>query len=55
MKKLVICLVGVLALSLVSCGSQWEVSGNNITITRVETDTVVPAGTLIIQDTIPMD
>lgn len=35
-----------------SCGSQWEVSGNNITITKVDKDTVVKQGTYIITDSL---
>lgn len=52
-KVLLISFCVLFALSFASCGSSWEVSGNNITITRVSNDTIVPAGTLIIQDTVP--
>ena len=28
-----------------SCGSTWEISGNNVVINKAESDTVIPAGT----------
>lgn len=52
-KVLLISFCALFTLSFASCGSSWDVSGNNITITRVSSDTIVPAGTLIIQDTVP--
>lgn len=52
-KVLLILFCALFALSFASCGSSWEISGNNITITRVPNDTIVPAGTLIIHDTVP--
>lgn len=30
-----------------SCGSQWEISGNNMTIIKVQNDTIAPAGSFI--------
>lgn len=30
-----------------SCGSQWEITGNNMTIIKVQNDTIAPAGSFI--------
>ena len=30
-----------------SCGSSWEISGNNMTIIKAHTDTIAPAGSFI--------
>lgn len=54
MKKILVCLfcVGSLFLSA-SCGSSWDFSGSNVTVTVCETDTVVSRGTiLILPDTV---
>lgn len=48
------CCACALMVATASCGSQWKISGNQITITKVQTDTIVPAGTLIIQDSVPL-
>lgn len=48
------CCACALMVTTASCGSQWKISGNEITITKVQTDTIVPAGTLIIQDSVPL-
>lgn len=50
-KFFLICLfvaVLVYALVIVSCGSTWNISGNNVTIQKLEADTVVPAGSFVI-------
>ena len=31
-----------------SCGSKWTVSGNNVTVTVAESDTIVSKGTVIL-------
>lgn len=31
-----------------SCGSTWNIEGNNVTIHKTTNDTIVPKGTLII-------
>ena len=33
---------------LSSCGSSWNVEGNDVTVTVCDTDTVVPRGTILI-------
>lgn len=50
MKKLLLCVVlfACLGFSLSSCGSSWNVEGNNVTVTVCDTDTVVPRGTILI-------
>ena len=51
MKKFfVVCVVFAAVISgivFVSCGSSWEISGNNMTIIKVENDTIAPAGSFI--------
>nr|CDL65738.1 unnamed protein product [uncultured bacterium] len=50
MKRLLLCVVlfACLGFSLSSCGSSWEFSGNNVTVTVCDTDTVVPRGTILL-------
>lgn len=50
MKKfIVLCLVVIgCGLLSVSCGSSWDFSGSNVTVTVCETDTVVSRGTILI-------
>ena len=52
MKKLfyvVLVFVAVVAvLPLFSCGSSWNVEGNNIIVTVADRDTVVPRGTILL-------
>lgn len=48
-KLLLLCLVGIgCGLLSVSCGSSWDFSGSNVTVTVCETDTVVSRGTILI-------
>ena len=50
MKKfyVVVFSVAVLIASVVvACGSSWEISGNNMTIIKVDNDTIAPAGSFI--------
>lgn len=43
------------SLLCLSCGSTWEISGNNIEVSVCESDTIVPAGTIIMKvDTMPI-
>lgn len=46
MKKLIILFCALIALS--SCGSSWNIQGNNLIINKAENDTIVPAGTYYI-------
>ena len=52
MKKLfyvVLVLAAVVAvLPLASCGSTWNVEGNNIVVTVAKRDTIVPRGTILL-------
>lgn len=52
MKKLfyvVLVLAAALAVfPLFSCGSSWNVEGNNIIVTVADRDTVVPRGTILL-------
>ena len=52
MKKyfpLLVLLAGIICgIVFSSCGSSWEISANNMTIIKVENDTIAPAGSLII-------
>ena len=41
-----VCLTTCLLLS--SCGSTWNIEGNNVTIHKAENDTIIPKGTLFI-------
>ena len=36
------------ALVITSCGSSWTIEGNNMTIIKVETDSIAPAGSYLI-------
>ena len=51
MKKFyAICVVTAAVISVTvfaSCGSSWEISGNNMTIIKAQTDTIAPAGSFI--------
>ena len=48
MKKILILLVcAVMAFVVFSCGSSWNIEGNNMTIIKCETDTVAPAGSYL--------
>lgn len=46
MKKLFFCCV-VLSVICSSCGSSWNIEGNNMTIVKCNTDTVAPAGSYL--------
>lgn len=46
MKKIIIAFCAVIALS--SCGSSWNIQGNNLIIHKAECDTIVPAGSYYI-------
>ena len=52
MKKLfyvvLVFVVVVAVLPLVSCGSSWNVEGNNIVVTVVDRDTLVSRGTILL-------
>lgn len=52
MKKLfyvvLVCAAVVAVLPLVSCGSSWNVEGNNIIVTVADRDTVVSRGTILL-------
>lgn len=51
MKRLVLFgIVGLMTAGLCSCGSTWTISGNNVTVHKLETDTVIPAGSYVITD-----
>lgn len=39
--------MGLLA-TICSCGSSWNIEGNNMVINKVNTDTIVPAGCYVI-------
>ena len=51
MKKFyVLCVVLAVVISgmvFTACGSSWEISGNNMTIIKAQTDTIAPAGSFI--------
>lgn len=49
MKKSILC-ISVLSLlaTVCSCGSSWNIEGNNMVINKVNTDTIVPAGCYVI-------
>lgn len=49
MKKIVLCVtvLGLLA-TVCSCGSSWNIEGNNIVVSKLDTDTVVSAGCYVI-------
>ena len=38
----------VMTVVLFSCGSTWNIEGNNMYIQKVDRDTVAPAGTFIV-------
>lgn len=50
MKKFILLCLVVIGCGLlsVSCGSAWDFSGSNVTVTVCETDTVVSRGTILI-------
>lgn len=49
MKNLVLLLVLFVSVTVFfACGSTWNIEGNNMTIVKVDRDTVAPAGTFII-------
>lgn len=49
MKKIVSCISAVCLLATVcSCGSSWNIEGNNVVVNKVKTDTIVPAGCYVI-------
>lgn len=43
------CLVICLMLGASSCGSTWNIEGNNVTIHKAMNDTIIPKGTLFIE------
>lgn len=46
MKKLIFCCVVMCVIS--SCGSSWNIEGNNMTIFKCDVDTIAPAGSYLI-------
>lgn len=38
----------IVATVVISCGSNWTISGNNLIITPIEQDSLVPAGSYVI-------
>ena len=44
---LVMLIVLVASMTLMSCGSNWTISGNNVTVSVATTDTIVKKGTII--------
>lgn len=52
-KKIV--LFSLLVMGVCSCGSTWTISGNEVIIEKCHRDTIVPAGTLIIQSAQPLN
>ncbi len=51
MKKILFC--AVLGFIFCSCGSTWNIEGNNMTIVKCESDTIAPAGSyLMLPDTV---
>ena len=54
MKTFIYVVAVIGAILVVSCGSSWEVSGNNIVINKADKPVEVPAGTYyILPDSIP--
>ena len=53
--KICIYVVAIIGAILVaSCGSSWEISGNNIVVNKADKPVEIPAGTYyILPDTIP--
>lgn len=43
------CLIICLILGANSCGSTWDIKGNNLIINKTENDTILPKGTLFIE------
>lgn len=43
------CLIICLMLGANSCGSTWNIEGNNLVIHKTENDTILPKGTLFIE------
>lgn len=54
MKTLIYVVAVVGAILVASCGSSWEISGNNIVVNKADKPIEVPAGTYyILPDSIP--
>lgn len=48
MKKLLLSFFAVvIAVTFSSCGSSWNIEGNNMTIIKCDNDTIAPAGSYI--------
>lgn len=45
---LVMLIVLVASMAFSSCGSNWTISGNNVTVSVATTDTIVKKGTIIV-------
>lgn len=45
---LVMLIVLVTSMAFSSCGSNWTISGNNVTVSVATTDTIVKKGTIIV-------
>lgn len=45
---LVMLIVLVASMAVTSCGSNWTISGNNVTVSVATTDTIVKKGTIIV-------
>lgn len=48
-------LLSLLVVSVCSCGSSWNISGNKVIIEKCQQDTVVPAGTVILKSAEPLN
>ena len=45
---LVMLIALVASMAVTSCGSNWTISGNNVTVSVATTDTIVKKGTIIV-------
>ena len=45
---LVMLIVLATSMAVTSCGSNWTISGNNVTVSVATTDTIVRKGTIIV-------
>ena len=47
MKKVIVLLAAAAVVAFCSCGSSWNIEGNNMTIIKCDTDTIAPAGSFL--------
>lgn len=48
MKKILFfAVLGFVCVGFCSCGSTWNIEGNNMTITKCDVDTIAPAGSYL--------